>query len=39
MVDAQQALLQIDNVTKSYQLGDETGQALRGVPLRGRKHQ
>ncbi len=34
MVDAQQALLQIDNVTKSYQLGDETVQALRGVSLR-----
>ncbi len=34
MVDAQQPLLQIDNVTKSYQLGDETVQALRGVSLR-----
>jgi putative ABC transport system ATP-binding protein len=34
MEDAQQALLQIDNVTKSYQLGDETVQALRGVSLR-----
>ena len=34
MVHAQQALLQIDNVTKSYQLGDETVQALRGVSLR-----
>ena len=34
MVDAQQALLQIDNVTKSYQLGDEIVQALRGVSLR-----
>jgi putative ABC transport system ATP-binding protein len=34
MADAQQALLQIDNVTKSYQLGDETVQALRGVSLR-----
>lgn len=34
MVDAQRALLQIDNVTKSYQLGDETVQALRGVSLR-----
>jgi putative ABC transport system ATP-binding protein len=34
MVDAQQALLQIDNVTKSYRLGDETVQALRGVSLR-----
>lgn len=34
MVDAQQPLLQIDNVTKSYQLGDETVQALRGVTLR-----
>lgn len=33
MVDAQQALLQIDNVTKSYQLGEETVQALRGVSL------
>ncbi|MBQ3300594.1 MAG: ABC transporter ATP-binding protein [Eggerthellaceae bacterium] len=27
-------MLQIDNVTKSYQLGDETVQALRGVSLR-----
>ncbi|WP_372390801.1 ABC transporter ATP-binding protein [Xanthomonas sp. NCPPB 3582] len=34
MVDAQQALLQIDNVIKSYQLGGETVQALRGVSLR-----
>lgn len=34
MVDAQQPLLQIDNVTKSYQLGNETVQALRGVSLR-----
>lgn len=34
MVDAQQALLQIGNVTKSYQLGDQTVQALRGVSLR-----
>jgi len=34
MVDAQQPLLQIDNVTKSYQLGEETVQALRGVSLR-----
>lgn len=33
MVDARQALLQIDNITKSYQLGDETVQALRGVSL------
>jgi putative ABC transport system ATP-binding protein len=34
MLDIQQALLQIDNVTKSYQLGDEIVQALRGVSLR-----
>lgn len=33
MVDAQRALLQIDNVTKAYQLGEETVQALRGVSL------
>lgn len=33
MVDEKPALLQIDGVTKAYQLGHETVQALRGVSL------
>lgn len=39
MVDEKPALLQIENVTKSYQMGHETVQALRGVSLHVRKNE
>ena len=39
MVNEKPALLQIENVTKSYQMGHETVQALRGVSLHVRKNE